>query len=424
MKVALVYLNNDKLIGRGAGYIAMAVYEAGHYLDFFDTAWTTQEQVEKAITSTHYDVLMVSITSFYYQRMKHLVDTFKSHCNSPVLVGGPHATVIGNKMLIDCPSVDCVCVGEGEVLVTEYLNYLENGSPSKGLKNIAGICYRTGDGHILENKPGPPTDLHSLKPFNFEYFNPKSVVRDGELIPGFCYVQATRGCPFRCSYCCNSYFIALYGKGFLRTQNIDTVIAELKHLKANYPVELFYFGDEMILFDRAYATELFQRVHDEIQMPYGCMFRVEAATQEMVDVMKNTGCRYVSAGIECGDEKFRKEYLNRRMTNDNIITAFRRLRGIPNVWITSYNMRGYPVSFDDRLTSATVALNKQVAPNHVQTTWFYPIPGTPMHDYCVKRDLIDDSAVSAEDYFLKSIIRHPVSAELDKPLYGQNGKRG
>lgn len=106
------------------------------------------------------------------------------------------------------------------------------------------------------------------------------------------------------------------------------------------------------------------------------------------------------------------------MTNAQIFKAFRLLRKIPKLFITSFNMQGFPVSFDDRLSRATVRVNELVRPDHVQTTWFYPIPGTPLYDYCVERDLIDWKAYhSAEDYFLNSAIKFPIDKSKDDPIY-------
>jgi radical SAM superfamily enzyme YgiQ (UPF0313 family) len=325
-----------------------------------------------------------------------------------VVFGGIHATIARGAILADCPAIDYLCIGEGEDFIVEFLGRV---AACEDVSSVCNLVYRAPNGTIVENPIRTCTDLHALKPFRHALFNPKSVVRDGELVPGFTYVFATRGCPYNCSYCCNSYMLALYKGSFLRTQKVDTVIAELLDLKARYPAKLLYFGDEMILFDEAYVTELFTRVHDEVRMPYGCMCRVERITPSIVTLMRETGCKYVGMGIECGDEAFRKEWLNRHMTNQQIIDAFAALRFIPDIWLTSYNMRGFPVSYDDRLTRATQDLNGIVKPNWVQTTWFCPLQGTRLGDYCIEKGLVDsEKLASVNDYFAQSVLRKGVFA--------------
>ena len=415
MRVALIYFNNDDLIGRGAGFICMAARQAGHTVDFYDTVWTSQPKILQLLKRNGYGAILLSATSLYWQRAKEFSNQIKSFSDVPIILGGPHSTAIRGELLRQCPSIDYLCVGEGEEFIVEFLNTLEYG---QDVKHLANLGYRNSQGLVTVNPPRPCTDLHKLEPFDYSIFNPKSVVRGKELLEGFCYIQATRGCPFSCSYCCNSSSLELYGKSFLRTQEIDKVIAEIRYLRDNYPAKVFYFGDEMILFDKKYVTELFTRVHKELGVRYGCMFRTEMVTPDLVALMKKTGCCYVATGIECGNEQFRFEYLNRRMANSQIIEAFKLLRTIPDVWITSFNMKGYPVSFDAKLTKDTRAINRQVAPDHVQTTWFYPIPGTILYDYCTSRGLIDwDKYNKAEDYFKQSVLSLPIHPSKDNPIF-------
>lgn len=417
MKVALLYLNNDDLVSRGVGYVAMAAQRAGHTVDLIDTVWTQHGPAMDHILEGDYDALLISSTSLYWKRAARSARMIKAWIDIPIILGGAHATVMQRKLLEECSAIDYLCVGEGEDFIVEFLDCLEAGKDPSSIRNLA---YRNDDGTIMLNPVRPCTDVASLPPFNFELWNPKSVIRDsGNLFPGFCYVFATRGCPYRCSYCCNSCYLDLYGKTFLRTHAIDTVVSELRHLRDHYPIKLAYFGDEMILFDKAYVTELFTRLHDELGLAYGCMFRIEALTPDIVRLLAKTGCRYAAVGIECGDEQFRRQYLNRRGSNVDIIRGVHQLRSIPKLWLTTYNMRGFPVSFDARLTAATKRLSRRLHPNHAQTTWFYPIPGTKLYDYCVERDLIDwEKMNQAEDYFRRSVLKWPISPEVDTPLYG------
>lgn len=411
LRVALVYFNNDQMVSRGVGYIASAIRSAKAHVTFYDTKWTDQNKVLKDIDKLNYDLVLLSSTSFYVRRAYQFAEQVKQISSIPILLGGAHATVSKAKILEDCKAIDYICVGEGEEFIAEFLGRLKHGNDLTTIKNLG---YRDVDGKVMINPSRPCTDLHKLKPFDHGLFDPRSVVTEQALLPGFTYVFATRGCPFSCTYCCNSSFLELYGRSFLRTQKIETVIQELKTLRANYPVKLFYFGDEMILFDREYVKELFTQVKKELNMPYGCMFRAEYVNEETVDLLRRTGCVYAAIGVECGDEQFRHKFLNRHDSNQKIIQAFKLLRTIPGIFLVTFNMKGYPVSYDDELTRKTEQLNKQLNPNHSQTTWFYPIEGTRLYDYCVEHDLIDwDKYHSIESYFRHSVLKHPIPIELD-----------
>lgn len=399
MKVAFAYLNNDPYVSRGAGYIASAILDAGHTLEFYDTAYNDSVSLEADVARGGYDVLMISASTLFYSQAKRLAEVAKRTSDIPIVLGGIHATIIRGEVLEDCPAIDYICVGEGESFVLDFLDAWPG-----DISSIPNLGYRAADGEVIVNSARPCTDLDTLPPFRYDLFPPDAVVRGP--ISGFCYVYATRGCPYHCPYCCNGCYLDLYGRSYLRTRDVGRVIEELLYLRSRYPIEIFYFGDEMILFDEPYVAELFRRVKAEVQRPYGCMARVERITPSIVELFRETGCRYVGMGVECGDEDFRREFLGRPMTNDRIREAFAALRTIPDMVLTSFNMRGYPVPYDAELTRKTQALNAEIGPDIIQTTTFYPFRGTKLYDYCIENDLIDPEKVArVGNVFSESVLR-------------------
>ena len=216
-------------------------------------------------------------------------------------------------------------------------------------------------------------------------------------------MTATRGCPYSCSYCCNTNFLKLYGKDYVRYRPVDDVIEELKYLKSKYRIRRLTFGDEMIFSDAKYTKELFETLKEKINLPYRCMSRVEHIDDKLIDLLKRTRCTGISMGIECGDEEFRRKHLNRFMSNDVIIKAFDLLRKA-GIRTLSFNMIGFPFDYDDKLTKQTAILNKLINPNFVQVTWFYPFPGTKLYDHCVENDLIDKNKTLLS-YHKESILK-------------------
>lgn len=385
MKIAFVYVNRDGYVNRGAGYVASTILDAGYNLDFFNTAYQPLSEVCQSVIDGKYSVLMISASTLFYSQAKELAKEVKKHIHIPVVLGGAHATVIRTGILSDCAEIDYVCVGEGEQFVLDFLQRIKSGQEVSVIDNL---CYRDSNGKPKANSVGPCTNLDTLPEFSYSLFPPEAVVQPYPL-PGFCYVYATRGCPYRCSYCGNSVYLDIYHKSYLRTRNIDVTISEMMYLKKRYPVEFFYFGDEMLLFDEKYAHELLMRVYDQVKLPYGCMVRVEKVTPDIAELFQKTGCGYVGMGVECGDEQFRKQFLNRHMTNEQIIGAFALLRDIPGMHLTAFTMQGFPVSYDDDLTEKTEDLIRILKPDFTPKNTFYPFPGTKLYAYCIENDLID-----------------------------------
>lgn len=402
LRTALVYLNRGQHHSPGVGYIASSIMAAGHSVEFFDTFYRPLKDVAFSVVEGEYDILLVSGSSLFWKQAVELARGVKQFSSMLILFGGLHATIVQGEVLGTCPDIDYICVGEGEEFVAELLNTMENGGSVRSIDNLG---YRARDGTIVINPVRPATDLNSLPRINYGMFAPGSVVQPGP-IPGFCYVFATRGCPYNCSYCGNGVLLKMYRKSFLRTRNIDSVIAEMAWLMENYPVEFFYFGDEMILFDEPYVIELFERVKSDLNMPYGCMTRVERVTPSVVDLLRRTGCGYVAMGIECGNEQYRREFLNRQMSNEQIINAYAALRTIPGIALTAFGMKGWPVPHDDELTKETLALMDLVRPDHRQVSTMYPFPGTRVRQYCEENDLLDPEKLErVEDVFSESVLR-------------------
>jgi radical SAM superfamily enzyme YgiQ (UPF0313 family) len=135
------------------------------------------------------------------------------------------------------------------------------------------------------------------------------------------------------------------------------------------------------------------------------MIRVEHITPEIARILKETGCQYVGMGIECGDKKFRREHLNRFMSNRKIMEAFQLLKAA-GIFTTSYNMIGYPFENDADLTRETVRLNQAVKPDYAQVTIFHPFPGTKLYDHCLEKDLIDAGRMATrERYYGESVLK-------------------
>jgi len=402
MKIALIYLNREKCANQGVGYIASTILDAGYNLDFFDSAYIPIPNLAKQIIEGNYDLILMSASTFFYSQSVDLAARIKPFTNKTILLGGVHPTMVGGEALDHAPAIDYLCVGEGEEFILEFLPLFERG---EDVRNLANIAYRNDDDKVIVNPPRPCTDLGTLGRFRHELFQPLSVVQPYPF-PGMCYVYATRGCPYACNYCGNSKYLEMYRKGYLRKKSIDSVIEDLLYLKNNYPAQFLFFGDEMVIFDEAYVSELFPRIQTEVQLPYGCMARVERITPTIVELFRTTGCQYVGMGVECGDEKFRREFLNRHMTNQQIIEAFKLLRTIPNIKLTSYNMHKYPVPYDDELTKSTHALNDILQPDIMQMSIFFPLRGTKLYDYCVRHNLIDwQKFNNVDDVFTSSVLK-------------------
>ena len=150
----------------------------------------------------------------------------------------------------------------------------------------------------------------------------------------------------------------------------------------------------------------------EIDLPFTCNGRVENIDNRLCNVLKKANCNSIMFGVESGSEKIRKEILNRTISDEMIISAFRNVKRV-GIKTFSYNMVGIPYETMDDINK-TIELNKKIKPDEVQTTIFYPFPGTELFYLCKKNGWIQDRKI--KDYNSESVMiyNHINADELKK----------
>jgi radical SAM superfamily enzyme YgiQ (UPF0313 family) len=115
---------------------------------------------------------------------------------------------------------------------------------------------------------------------------------------------------------------------------------------------------------------------------------------------KSAGCAMIRFGLESGNERFRREILDRNMTNQRMMDAF-RCCDEADIQTLSYNMVGMPHETRSYILD-TIKLNAKVKPKAMHVSVFYPYPGTKAYEMCRKDGLLTDkySASIYEDSVL------------------------
>ena len=121
-----------------------------------------------------------------------------------IIVGGEHVTGFPEFSLKQAP-FDVVVLGEGEETVVELIHFFEHG---KSLEDVKGIAFRDPSGQIHINDRRPRIrDIDSIPWPYWDLFEIESYIQhnqphgssQGRFIP----MLATRGCPFKCTFCTN-----------------------------------------------------------------------------------------------------------------------------------------------------------------------------------------------------------------------------
>ncbi|MFA9212668.1 MAG: DUF4080 domain-containing protein [Candidatus Methylacidiphilales bacterium] len=108
--------------------------------------------------------------------------------NTKILLGGPEVSYEYND-LISLPEVDYIITGEGEAPFKAFLDAFPN------VENVPNLVFEK-EGKVKENLPAPMFDL-----IHYTNFNPYINDKPEDLYNKVCYVETSRGCPYKCEFC-------------------------------------------------------------------------------------------------------------------------------------------------------------------------------------------------------------------------------
>ena len=186
-------------------------------------------------------------------------------------------------------------------------------------------------------------------------------------------VQATRGCPFPCTFCSVTAF---FGGGY-RKRPVPEVVRDVRHAR-RHGTRYIAFIDDNIGVDFRYAAELFEAlVPERIVWMSQCSLHI-AERPDILRLARRSGCRLLSFGIESTSagslEGIEKEW-NRPERYREAIRAIRR-HGIEVSTEMMVGLDGDDPTVFDRTYRFIVDNRIQVPRVHILT----PVPGTPLHD--------------------------------------------
>ena len=290
----------------------------------------------------------------------------------PVILGGPHATLLPEETLATAPEVDIIVRGEGEETIIDLLRALENDRPLAG---VPGITCREG-GTIISTESRPMlTDLDSL-PFLAYHLLPWRKYRPhpphGRALP-FAVSITSRGCPYHCAYCSKPVF----GNRF-RAQSPERVIDEIIFYREKYGIREIAFYDDVFTLqkDRAYniADQMIKR---DLELYWTCETRVNLVDKELLRHMKRAGCYAIAYGVESAAPEI-LETISKGITPQQVEEAVAITREV-GMQTIGYFMLGSPGETPETIRQ-TIEFARKLKLDFAQFALATPFPCTELYE--------------------------------------------
>ncbi len=372
----------------GIQTLAPVLRQHGHQVRLFDTCHPRMksEHLAQATQRERPDVIGLSfLSTTTYTGAKQMAASLKQVApKTPVIVGGPFATVNADRILQDCPQIDCVGVGEGEELLPDYLANLDDPGA------VAGLVWRNGD-EIVQNAPRPllrdldrfPYPDRSSLPVDYIESLPLDVPAVLSL-DQFCTVQTSRGCPYSCVYC----DIPSLSEGRWRSRSAQHVLGELQQLN-DLGYRSICLTDDHFLINRERITAICRgMIERKLRFHWSCEGRVDSTAVDQLSLMRQANCDALAFGVEAGTQKILTR-LKKRQTLAQVQRAVSEAKRQGIARVHGFFVIGCPdETADDILESFRFA-----ARSHLDTFGFNRLcayRGTPLWDEYVRREIIDD----------------------------------
>jgi len=310
----------------------------------------------------------------------------KRYPNKLIIFGGPHPTLVPD-IVINEESVDMICIGEAEESILKLADCIDKKNKNF---NVPNLWYKN-KGKIIKN------ELKSLSlnlddiPFpDYDLFYDK--------MPSFCrrypVIIASRGCPFNCTYCANAALRKVFCSGsgntkYIRQRSVENVIAELRFLKEKYKIKALIFNDDVFTINSKWLDYFLEEYRKKINVPFLCITHLKTISQQQANALKAANCRLVVVGIQSGSEVFRKKFLN-RYESDNDIVNFSKICHRAKLNFSFNHIFNFPYETDLEIEAA-VRLYNEARPKIIDTYSLIYSPKTEIVDLAIKAGILKKS---------------------------------
>ncbi len=108
----------------------------------------------------------------------------------------------------------------------------------------------------------------------------------------FLYVESSRGCPNKCSFCDGFQYHPSY-----MPRPLDDIVRDITIIKDQTDMNNFHFTDSNLLVGNKRSYALFEKLQ-ELNIDWGCSSDMQFMTPESIIAASESGCDFISMGVE------------------------------------------------------------------------------------------------------------------------------
>ena len=371
------------------------------------------EKIVEELASEKWDIVGIGGLTTTYARMKEIIPMIRHSCkDTTIIAGGGWITYNPDEIMELIPEIDLSCIGEGEETFSEVYDHVKSGK--NDFEDIAGLCIRKGkEFHFtkprslipdLDTVPYPAYDLYELDiyfkysslPYSVESINSKRRMT----------VVWERGCPRGCTFCSHNGMSRIdmqnilgkgdRKKGELLVREIDKdsetfslparwptpryAVDNVKMLYEKYQIDFLTISDENMTSNLKWTKEfcnLYKEEGLDKIIKWGTLGDAPsvATKPEIVKVMRDAGCSYISFGFESASNKVLNEDIKKGQTKEHLQKTINAIRGSGLTPIATFMIGNAHENINDLMETVEFWMKNKITVNPFICT---PYVGSPI----------------------------------------------
>jgi anaerobic magnesium-protoporphyrin IX monomethyl ester cyclase len=391
----------------GLAYVAGALEKAGFKVEVLDNyqLQNTVDKVKLEIQKRDPGIVGISCSSVTYQsciETAKAVKEVKPSCK--VVAGGWHPSFEPESML-QHPEIDYVVMGEGEYAMVELATSITKKDDAAVTARIPGVA-SLYEGKMFKNPPKIIDDLDQI-PYPAWHLFPMDIYDrriDYLTVSPVDVINATRGCPFNCSYCENRRLWGAKCRAFSPLRLVD----EIEYMIKDYGSKGIYFIGDNFTINKNHTQEFCRLMKErKLGVEWVCDTRVDLISRELLREMKSAGCKTIFFGIQSGSPAILKR-LNIKLSVDKVVQGFKMCRD-EGIQIACSFMLGIPgEKVKDMETTYKFA--KKLDPDWCTFYVFIGCPDNSLYQEILQKGLYDRkdgflAFAKTEDFNYESVVK-------------------
>ena len=421
----------------------------------YDGKQVPSHVIAKEVSSEKWDLIGIGGLTTTYARIKQISPLIRKYAPDSLFVGGGGWSSYNPTEIFELvPELDQIVIGEGEETFSELYDEMDKGG--KDFEKVKGLCIRDKDlGYKftapraliadLNTVPYPAYDLMETEIyFKFSSFNASAASFNSKKRASTVW---ERGCPRGCTFCSHNGMSRIdlqniYGEGDRKAgeklvrisdKENDTfqlparwptpeyAVNNVKLLKEKFDVDFVSILDENMTSNLKWTKEfcdLYVKEGLDKIVKWGTLGDAPsvAVKPEIIEIMRDSGCAYISFGFESASDKVLNEDIGKGQYRFHLQKTVDTLKAAKMTPITTFMIGNMHENINDLMETVDfwiqngASIDPFICTPYVGSPIFYDNKDFLLQQYDTKLKLISEGKGKVDE---KTLHKWKLSA-LDK----------